>query len=83
MKDAASHRQRYAFNEVVLLMAKISDATEQAIKTLNENKSKVEVAHPDYASNVTEIFNLSGDALSALDVAESWLELQESWQDSD
>lgn len=64
-------------------MAQISDAAEKAIEVLNQNQSKVELAHPDYADNVTAIFNLSGEALSVLDVAESWFELQESWQDSD
>lgn len=80
IKGDATYRQRYAFNQVVSKMAKISDSTEAAIEVLNESKSKVELAHPDYASKVTAIFERSGDALSLLDVAESWFELQESWQ---
>ena len=80
IKSDATYRQRYAFNQVFTMMAKISDSTEGAIKVLNASKSKVEVAHPDYASKVEAIFEVSGDALSLLDVAESWFELQESWQ---
>ncbi len=80
IKADATYRQRYAFNQVVSLMAKISDSTEGAIKVLNDSKSKVEMAHPDYTSKVEAIFDTSGKALSVLDVAESWFELQKSWK---
>lgn len=80
IKSDATYRQRYSFNQVFSLMAKISDSTETAIKLVNDDKTKVELAHPDYASKVESVFDSAGEAISVLDVAESWFELQESWQ---
>lgn len=80
IKNEATYRQRYAFNQVFSLMAKLSDSAESAIKVLNDDHAKVEIAHKDYASKVESVFDLADEAIRILDVSESWFELQESWQ---
>jgi hypothetical protein len=60
IKDQASNRQNKAFNAAVSQAAELADATEDALKIVNQDKQKVEMAHPDRKRvNVTRGFGVS------------------------
>jgi hypothetical protein len=80
IESRATLQQKYAFNQVVADMAKVSDATRDAIKELNSDEERVEFAEPKYFSKVTDIYDASGKTVSVLEAAHTWEQLPESWK---
>lgn len=80
LRSDATARQAIAFNKLVPVMANLRESANQAIEIINDEKEKLLVAHPDYASKVNAVYDGADEAITILDVAESWFELRESWK---
>ena len=78
IKDQASDRQNKAFNAAVSQAAELAGVTEDALKIVNQDKQKVEMAHPDYETKITKIYDLSDHVVAAIGFAESWDEVVEA-----
>jgi hypothetical protein len=78
IRGQASDRQNKAFNAAVIKSAELADVTESAIRMVNQDKQKVEMAYPDYESKVTKIYDLADHVVAAIGFAESWDEVIEA-----
>lgn len=78
IKDQASNRQNKAFNAAASQAAELANVTEEALKIVDLEKQKVEMAYPDYATKITKIYDLSDHVVAAIGFAESWDEVIEA-----
>ncbi len=78
LKPYATPRQNKAFNYAVLEAEKLSDVVSKAIRIANEDKTKLEVAHPEYEKAIAEIYDRADRVAAAIGFAESWEEVQEA-----
>ena len=82
LKPNMTFRQNAAFNQIVSLSASVSDATKQAIQTVNTEKEKLAVAHPEYEKSVNTIYDEADRIVAHADNVEAWAEFIEELQES-
>lgn len=78
IKAHASMRQMKAFNALLPEAVKTSDLVEKAIQIVNNEREKLEVAHPDYENTVEGIYDGADRVVAAVGFAESWEEVKEA-----
>lgn len=78
IKDDASERQNKAYNYVVPESVKVSELTEKALRIADNQEEKLEVAHPDYAKTIDQIYDRADQIVAAIGLAESWQEVKEA-----
>ncbi len=81
MKDAMTFRQAAAYNKIVSLSTAAADVTGKAIKIVNTDREKLEVAHPDYAKKVNAIYEHADMIAAQADSVESWADFFEDLTD--
>lgn len=54
LKTHASKRQNKAFNYALPEATKLSTLVEEAIRIVNDQKHKIEIAHPDYENTIKQ-----------------------------
>lgn len=77
MKSDMTFRQTAAFNHIISLSAAMSDVAENAIKTVNTEREKLSVAHPDYEKKVDALYNHADMIAAHADSVEAWADFFE------
>jgi len=77
IKPYMTFRQAAAFNHIVSLSARLSDATEEAIAVVNDQKARLRVGHPDYTTKVDAIYDHADLIAAHADSVEDWAEFIE------
>ena len=71
MKTEMTFRQTAAFNHMISLSSALSDVTGKAIKTVNTDRAKLSVGHPDYETKVNAIYEHADMIAAHADSVES------------